>query len=128
MTKQTETVSRKDPLREEFTLKVLGVGGAGCNAVEHIARQRAAQSEFADVQLAAVNTDLQSLFDLSVECVIPLGATRTRGLGAGGDHRPVGHFRWGVGGAPHFGSHEGLRFATAGVYILPRTLRNQAFC
>ena len=85
MTKQTETVSRKDPLREEFTLKVLGVGGAGCNAVEHIARQRAAQSEFADVQLAAVNTDLQSLFDLSVECVMPLGATRTRGLGAGGD-------------------------------------------
>src|SRR2546427_11041429 len=85
MTKQTETVSRKDPLREEFTLKVLGVGGAGCNAVEHIARQRAAQSEFADVRLAAVNTDLQSLFDLSVECVIPLGATRTRGLGAGGD-------------------------------------------
>src|SRR6266516_4317513 len=85
MTKQNATVSRNDSPREEFTLKVLGVGGAGCNAVEHIARQRAAQSEFADVQLAAVNTDLQSLFDLSVECVMPLGATRTRGLGAGGD-------------------------------------------
>src|SRR5881392_3186064 len=77
MTKQNATVSRNDSAREEFTLKVLGVGGAGCNAVEHIARQRAAQSEFADVQLAAVNTDLQSLFDLSVECVMPLGATRT---------------------------------------------------
>src|SRR5216110_796818 len=85
MTKQNATVSRNDSAREEFTLKVLGVGGAGCNAVEHIARQRAAQSEFADVQLAAVNTDLQSLFDLSVECVMPLGATHTRGLGAGGD-------------------------------------------
>src|SRR2546426_9857028 len=85
MTKQSATVSRNDKLREEFTLKVFGVGGAGCNAVEHIARQRAARSEFADVQLAAVNTDLQSLFDLSVECVMPLGATRTRGLGAGGD-------------------------------------------
>src|SRR5881396_4045722 len=85
MTKQNATVSRNDSLREQFTLKVLGVGGAGCNAVEHIARQRAAQSEFADVQLAAVNTDLQSLFDLSVECVMPLGTTRTRGLGAGGD-------------------------------------------
>src|SRR5258705_4264985 len=83
--KQTGTVSTKDTLRKKFTLKVFGVGGAGCNAVEHIARQRAAQSEFADVQLAAVNTDLQSLFDLSVECVMPLGATRTRGLGAGGD-------------------------------------------
>src|SRR5205809_5238215 len=85
MTKQNATVSRNDSLREQFTLKVLGVGGAGCNAVEHIARQRAAQNDFADVQLAAVNTDLQSLFELSVECVIPLGATRTRGLGAGGD-------------------------------------------
>src|SRR6266516_1355386 len=85
MTKQNATVSRNDSPREEFSLKVLGVGGAGCNAVEHIARQRAAQSEFADVRLAAVNTDLQSLFDLSVECVMPLGATRTRGLGAGGD-------------------------------------------
>src|SRR5213083_416926 len=85
MTKHTAIVSRTDSPREEFSLKVLGVGGAGCNAVEHIARQRAAQSEFADVRLAAVNTDLQSLFDLSVECVMPLGATRTRGLGAGGD-------------------------------------------
>src|SRR5437667_6559503 len=85
MTKQSATVSGKDTLGKEFTLKVLGVGGAGCNVVEHIARQRAAQSEFANVQLAAVNPDLQSLFDLSVECVMPLGATRTRGLGAGGD-------------------------------------------
>src|SRR5438128_8457065 len=85
MTKQSATVLRKDTLGKQFTLKVFGVGGSGCNAVEHITRQRAAQSEFADVQLMAVNTDLQSLLDLSVECVMPLGATRTRGLGAGGD-------------------------------------------
>src|SRR5438445_11417164 len=85
MTKQGATVSRKDTLGKHFTLKVFGVGSAGGNAVEHIIRQRSAQSEFADVQLSAVNTDLQSLLDLSVECVIPLGATRTRGLGAGGD-------------------------------------------
>jgi cell division protein FtsZ len=32
-----------------------------------------------------VNTDVQSLLDLSVECVVPLGASLTRGLGAGGD-------------------------------------------
>src|SRR6266540_351729 len=85
MTTQSATVSSKDKPGKEFTLKVFGLGGAGCNAVEHIARQRAAQSELADVQLTAVNTDLQSLLDLSVECVLPLGATRTRGLGAGGD-------------------------------------------
>jgi cell division protein FtsZ len=85
MRKQNATVSIQETRQKEFTLKVFGVGGAGCNAVEHIARQRAAQSELADVQLTAVNTDLQSLLDLSVECVMPLGATRTRGLGAGGD-------------------------------------------
>jgi len=64
----------------ELRLKVFGVGGAGCNAVEHFAH-----SEFAGVEFAAVNTDVQALLDLSVGCVVPLGATLTRGLGAGGD-------------------------------------------
>ncbi len=64
----------------ELRLKVFGVGGAGCNAVEQIA-----QSGFAGVEFAAVNTDVQALLDLSVGCVVPLGATLTRGLGAGGD-------------------------------------------
>src|SRR5262245_13144452 len=85
MTKRSSAVSTNEAPKKEFTLKVFGVGGAGCNAVEHIAHQRAAQSELANVQLNAVNTDLQSLLDLSVECVMPLGATRTRGLGTGGD-------------------------------------------
>ncbi len=85
MPNQSTTVPSNDTTGKELTLKVFGVGGAGCNAVEHIARQRAAHSEFADVQLTALNTDLQSLLDLSVESVIPLGAARTRGLGAGGD-------------------------------------------
>src|SRR6266540_2685516 len=80
MKKRPEIVPSADGLTKELTLKVFGVGGAGCNAVEHIA-----QSRFAGVQFAAVNTDIQSLLDLSVECVLPLGATRTRGLGAGGD-------------------------------------------
>ena len=85
MSKQSATIAKTDTPRKEFTLKVFGVGGAGCNAIEHIARLSAGRSEFADVQWTAVNTDLKSLLDLSVECVIPLGATRNRGLGAGGD-------------------------------------------
>ena len=64
----------------ELTLKVFGVGGAGCNAVEQIA-----QREFVGVEFVAVNTDVQALLDLSVGRVVPLGATLTRGLGAGGD-------------------------------------------
>ncbi len=78
MTNQNKTVSSMDP--RELSLKVFGVGGAGCNAVEQIA-----QSGFAGVEFAAVNTDVQALLDLSVGCVVPLGATLTRGLGAGGD-------------------------------------------
>src|SRR5256885_4838774 len=78
MTNQNEIVSSMDS--RELRLKVFGVGGAGCNAVEHFAH-----SEFAGVEFAAVNTDVQALLDLSVGCVVPLGATLTRGLGAGGD-------------------------------------------
>ncbi|PYJ87114.1 MAG: cell division protein FtsZ [Verrucomicrobia bacterium] len=78
MTNQDKIVSSMDS--RELRLKVFGVGGAGCNAVEHFAH-----SEFAGVEFAAVNTDVQALLDLSVGCVVPLGATLTRGLGAGGD-------------------------------------------
>jgi len=85
MTRKKEIVEANGALTQEPSLRVFGVGGAGCNAVDHIARQRAERSEFAGVQLTAVNTDLKSLLDLSVECVMPLGASRNRGLGAGGD-------------------------------------------
>src|SRR6266516_7773537 len=80
MTRKTETVSGKETPGRELSLKVFGLGGAGCNAVAHIA-----QSGFAGVQFAALNTDIQSLAGLPLECVVPLGATVTRGLGAGGD-------------------------------------------
>src|SRR5437763_8034376 len=78
MTNQNKIASSMDP--RELTLKVFGVGGAGCNAVEQIA-----QREFVGVEFVAVNTDVQALLDLSVGRVVPLGATLTRGLGAGGD-------------------------------------------
>src|SRR5439155_871050 len=78
MTNQDKIVSSMDS--RELRLKVFGVGGAGFNAVEHFAH-----SEFAGVEFVAVNTDVQALLDLSVGRVVPLGATLTRGLGAGGD-------------------------------------------
>jgi cell division protein FtsZ len=80
MPKKSDPAPGKDTLTRELTLKVFGVGGAGCNAVEHIA-----QCAFPGVRCAALNTDIQSLVDLSVDTVVPLGPALTRGLGAGGD-------------------------------------------
>src|SRR5256885_15640237 len=105
MTTRSKIVSSTDTLKSELTLKVFGVGGAGCSAVEQIA-----QGEFADIKFVAVNTDIQSLLDLSVECVMPLGATLTRGLGAGGDP--------GVGRAAAEESAERLRKLCAGAGVV----------
>ena len=80
MTKKNGAVPSKNSATRELTLKVFGVGGAGCNAVQHFA-----EGGFVGVSFAALNTDIQSLLDLSVETVVPLGAKLTRGLGAGGD-------------------------------------------
>jgi cell division protein FtsZ len=64
----------------EVRLRVFGVGGAGCNAVE-----RMIDGGFDGVSFAAVNTDVDALLDLSAEWILPVGAALTRGLGTGGD-------------------------------------------
>ena len=60
-------------------IKVVGVGGAGCNALS-----RMIESGVSGVQFVAMNTDLQSLAQCKAEIKIPLGPSM-RGLGAGGD-------------------------------------------
>src|ERR1700691_3412651 len=65
---------------KKFTFKVFGVGGAGGNAIDYMARQ-----DFAGVDFMAVNTDAQALAQLSVAQRMTLGAKLTRGLGTGGD-------------------------------------------
>lgn len=59
-------------------LKVVGVGGAGGNAVS-----RMVQSGMKDVEFIAVNTDLLALQNNPAEVKIQIGSTLTRGLGAG---------------------------------------------
>jgi len=61
-------------------IKVVGVGGAGCNALS-----RMIESGVSRVQFIAMNTDQQSLAQCSAEIKIPLGPMSMRGLGAGGD-------------------------------------------
>lgn len=67
-------------VKKTVTIKVLGVGGAGGNAVEHMA-----QAEFTDISFAVLNTDAQALERSQVPTRFNLGTQLTRGLGAGGD-------------------------------------------
>ncbi len=61
-------------------IKVIGVGGAGCNAINRMIAGRMEQVEF-----IAVNTDNQALLDSPAALKIRIGDKVTRGLGAGGD-------------------------------------------
>ena len=61
-------------------VKVVGVGGAGCNAVN-----RMIDSGLRGVEFVAVNTDAQALLMSDAETKIHIGKELTRGLGAGSD-------------------------------------------
>jgi cell division protein FtsZ len=63
-------------------LKVMGLGGGGCNAVE-----RMIELGLNGVEFIAANTDHQVLQTNSAPVKIQLGPKVTRGLGAGGDPR-----------------------------------------
>ncbi len=60
-------------------LKVLGLGGGGCNAVN-----RMIEHDISGVQFIAANTDHQALNSCLASTKILLGPHTTRGLGAGG--------------------------------------------
>ncbi len=59
-------------------IKVVGVGGGGCNAVN-----RMASSDFMNVEFVSINTDAQSLFHSKSATKVHIGMEATRGLGAG---------------------------------------------
>lgn len=72
-----------EPVREEKNLTriaVFGVGGAGCNAINHMI-----DAGLAGVELHAVNTDLQALGMSLSPNKVQIGAQLTGGLGSGGD-------------------------------------------
>jgi cell division protein FtsZ len=69
-----------EQVKRGFRIKVLGVGGAGCNAVSHIAR-----TPFEGVEFVALNTDAAALAQSTAPNKIVLGEKLTRGMGAGGD-------------------------------------------
>lgn len=66
------------PRKSEAIIKVIGVGGGGGNAVNHMYNEG-----IHDVSFALCNTDNQALAQSPVQTRVQLGRTTTQGLGAG---------------------------------------------
>ncbi|MGK0412594.1 MAG: cell division protein FtsZ [Polaribacter sp.] len=66
------------PKTKSNTIKVIGVGGGGSNAVNHMFQQH-----INGVDFVICNTDAQALENSSIPNKIQLGASLTSGLGAG---------------------------------------------
>lgn len=62
-------------------IKVLGVGGGGCNAINTMI----AGNQIQGVDFVAINTDAQALLNNLAPVKLQLGENLTRGLGAGGN-------------------------------------------
>src|SRR5450759_14508 len=61
-------------------IKVVGTGGAGCNAITRMVRE-----QIRGVEFVAMNTDAAAMEITAAPLRILLGEKLTRGLGAGGD-------------------------------------------
>ena len=69
------------PQSESFArIKVIGVGGGGCNAVN-----RMIDEGLQGIEFIAVNTDGQALLQSKAQIRVRVGDKVTRGLGAGGN-------------------------------------------
>ncbi|MEZ5596167.1 MAG: cell division protein FtsZ [Pseudomonadales bacterium] len=69
-----------DGAPQNAVIKVIGVGGGGGNAVQHMLRQGVEGVEF-----IAANTDAQALKTIDVRTTLHIGGEITKGLGAGAD-------------------------------------------
>lgn len=73
-----EEINVSDYISPIANIKVVGIGGAGSNAIN-----RMIQSGLEGVEFIAVNTDAQALFTSKAQVRINIGRATTRGLGAG---------------------------------------------
>lgn len=67
-----------DEPQHNAVIKVVGIGGGGGNAVQHMVT-----SQVEGVDFICANTDSQALKNMSARSVLQLGSTVTKGLGAG---------------------------------------------
>jgi len=76
--KESESILFDMPKNQSNVIKVIGVGGGGSNAINHMFSQG-----IKGVDFVICNTDAQALESSSVPVKIQLGVTLTEGLGAG---------------------------------------------
>lgn len=76
--KEGDMFELADDLLENAVIKVIGVGGGGGNAVQHMV-----ESNIDGVEFICANTDAQALRNVGARSVIQLGGGLTKGLGAG---------------------------------------------
>jgi cell division protein FtsZ len=69
-----------DAYSQSAVIKVLGVGGAGCNAVDHMLL-----AGIEGVDFVCLNTDAQVLKKAKAKTTLQIGTNITKGLGAGAD-------------------------------------------
>ncbi|WP_439130753.1 cell division protein FtsZ [Polaribacter sp.] len=78
MSAEFDNISFDMPKTQSNTIKVIGVGGGGSNAVNHMFKQH-----INGVDFVICNTDAQALENSPIPNKIQLGANLTSGLGAG---------------------------------------------
>jgi cell division protein FtsZ len=71
---------RDEELAAPISIRVVGIGGAGSNILDRMVLDGSEE-----VQLLAINTDVQSLAGSVANHKVQLGRSLTRGLGSGGD-------------------------------------------
>jgi cell division protein FtsZ len=72
--------SKETNVSQFAVIKIIGVGGGGCNAVN-----RMIAANVGNVEFVAINTDAQALLKSSAQDVLQIGEKITKGLGVGGN-------------------------------------------
>jgi len=67
-----------DSYSQTAVIKLIGIGGGGGNAVDHMVR-----SSIEGVEFVCANTDAQALKSVAAKTTLQIGASMTKGLGAG---------------------------------------------
>src|SRR5256885_59596 len=80
MIQLSRNYSLPEKKEDDLAIKIIGVGGAGANALDRIVLDGMEHAE-----MIAVNTDVQSLASSVATHKVQIGREVTRGLGAGGD-------------------------------------------